>query len=273
MKYAFAAAAFATVALAAPGGWGPPAAYSDGGSWGTSTVEVTKEVTITSCAATVTDCPAGAPSGYPVYSGSAPASVPAVYSSVPVAYSGSSAAAVSVRLLLGKEGRLGQRSRLIFTSILSVANLSTFSKVSLSTWTLTTHAVRACWLPQRRMGLCSPSRSLRPGRAPSVPLEPGCSSCAVPERWCVGHCLRSRRRNRHWVSSDFDLLQRPRTLTVPLVLPTPPAPAGPRSPRLALARPSRPVASSPPLVRSSLSSCKRFLALVMHDNNKAISWL
>ena len=58
MKYSIVAAALFSSVLAAPG-WGPPGEYGNDGSWGTSTVEVTTEVTVTSCAAYVTDCPAG----------------------------------------------------------------------------------------------------------------------------------------------------------------------------------------------------------------------
>ena len=68
MKYIVAAALFAT-ALAAPGA---PAGYSEG-SWGTSTVEVTTEVTVTSCGSYVTDCPAGSSAPAPVPSSTAPA--------------------------------------------------------------------------------------------------------------------------------------------------------------------------------------------------------
>jgi hypothetical protein len=85
MKYAFAAAALIASVSATPA-WAPPAGYSQGGAV-TSTVEITTEVTVTSCAATVTNCPGNG--GYPAGSApgggwgspSSPASAPAVYSS------------------------------------------------------------------------------------------------------------------------------------------------------------------------------------------------
>lgn len=69
MRYAFVAAVLVGAVAASPA-WSPPAyGGQDEGSWGSSAPAEgqTTVVTVTSCAATVTDCPAGSPSapGYP----------------------------------------------------------------------------------------------------------------------------------------------------------------------------------------------------------------
>lgn len=67
MQYALIAAALVGAVAAAPG-WAPPAyGGSDEGSWGSaSTVDHTTVITVTSCAAEVTNCPANSPTTYAV---------------------------------------------------------------------------------------------------------------------------------------------------------------------------------------------------------------